>query len=193
VILEGGFIRLVPLTVEHTDALLAVGLDPEIWRFMARGVRDRNAMEAWVAEGLATQAAGLAIPFVTTLRQTGEVIGATRFMNMDLPHGRVEIGGTWIAPEWQRSRVNTEAKYLMLRYAFEERRWRRVEFKTGSRNVKSRAAILRLGATEEGIFRKHMIQEDGSSRDSVYFSIVDDDWPAVKARLEAQLARNGDR
>ena len=192
-ILGGEVVRLVPLEIGHVDALYEVGSDAEIWRWMPTGVRDRGAMQAWVEEALRAQGAGSAMPFATTLRETGEVIGSTRFMNIDTSHRRVEIGATWIAPAWQRSRVNTEAKYLMLRYAFEEQQWRRVEFKTSSQNVKSRAAILRLGATEEGTFRKHMIQEDGSNRDTVYFSIIDDEWPAVKARLESALERGGVR
>jgi len=189
--LDGDVVQLVPLTVGHVDALWEVGFDAEIWRWMPKGVRDRGTMQEWVEEALTSQGAGLAIPFATTLRETGKVIGSTRFMNIDASHRRAEIGATWITPAWQRSRVNTEAKYLMLRYAFEEQQRRRVEFKTSSQNVKSRAAILRLGATEEGTFRKHMIQEDGSNRDTVYFSIVDDEWPAVKARLETVLARDG--
>ena len=192
-ILEGEVVRLVPLEIGHVDALCEVGFDAEIWRWMPTGVRDRGAMQAWVEEALTAQSAGSAIPFATTLRETGEVIGSTRFMNIDTAHRRAEIGATWITPAWQRSRVNTEAKYLMLRSAFEEQQWRRVEFKTSSQNVKSRAAILRLGATEEGTFRKHMIQEDGSNRDTVYFSIVDDEWPAVKAWLESALERGGVR
>ena len=192
-ILEGEMLRLVPLAIGHVDALCEVGFNTEIWRWMPTGVRDRGAMQAWVEEALRAQGAGSAMPFATTLRETGEVIGSTRFMNIDASHRRAEIGATWIAPAWQRSRVNTEAKYLMLRYAFEEQQWRRVEFKTSSQNVKSRAAILRLGATEEGTFRKHMIQEDGSNRDTVYFSIIDDEWPAVKARLESSLERGGVR
>ena len=192
-ILDGEMVRLVPLEIGHVDALCEVGLDTEIWRWMPTGVRDRGGMQTWVEDALAAQNAGSAIPFATTLRETGKVIGSTRFMNIDSAHRRAEIGATWIAPAWQRSRVNTEAKYLMLRYAFEEQRRRRVEFKTSSNNMKSRTAILRLGASEEGTFRKHMIQEDGSNRDTVYFSIVDDEWPTVKARLELALLRDGAR
>ena len=192
-ILDGEMVRLVPLEIGHVDALCEVGLDTEIWRWMPTGVRDRGGMQTWVEDALAVQNAGSAIPFATTLRETGKVIGSTRFMNIDSAHRRAEIGATWIAPAWQRSRVNTEAKYLMLRYAFEEQRRRRVEFKTSSNNMKSRTAILRLGASEEGTFRKHMIQEDGSNRDTVYFSIVDDEWPTVKARLELALLRDGAR
>jgi RimJ/RimL family protein N-acetyltransferase len=174
--------------MDHVDALTEVGLDPAIWRWMPYRVRDRAGMQAFVEESLEGFTRGSEIPFVTTLRDTGQIVGATRFMNITLTHRRVEIGGTWIAPAWQRSRVNTEAKYLMLRHAFEHWNCRRVEFKTHALNTQSRSAIQRLGAVEEGILRKHLVQEDGSSRDSVYFSIVDDEWPAVKQKLEATLA-----
>lgn len=188
VTLEGAFVRLVPLTIDHVDPLCAVGLDATIWRWMPSKVRDRAGMQAFVESCLAARDAGTALPFVITERETGQVVGATRFMNIAAADLRVEIGGTWIGPAWQRTRVNTEAKYLMLRHAFERWGCRRVEFKTSALNAKSRAAILRLGAKEEGTLRKHMVQEDGSPRDSVYFSIIDDEWPAVKARLEDTLA-----
>ena len=181
--------RLVPLGVAHIDGMCEVGLDPEIWRWMPSAVNDRVSMESFVQESLDMQHAGTGLPFATTLRATGQVIGSTRFMNVAVAHRRVEVGGTWIGTAWQRTRVNTEAKYLMLRYAFEQLGCLRVEFKTHARNSRSRAAILRLGAVEEGLFRKHMVQGDGSIRDTVYFSIVDDEWPVVKGRLEARLDR----
>lgn len=186
--LEGALVRLVPLTVDHIDALCEVGLDPEIWRWMPRRISDRVGMSAFVEECIDGWHAGTALPFATTLRETGQVVGATRFMSMALGHRRLEIGGTWIGRAWQRTRVNTEAKYLMLRHAFEALGCQRVEFKTHVGNTQSRAAIQRLGAVAEGVFRKHMLQEDGSSRDSVYFSIVDEEWPRVKKALEDRLA-----
>ncbi|MGQ0647817.1 MAG: GNAT family N-acetyltransferase [Gemmatimonadaceae bacterium] len=189
VVLEGTEVRLVPLTVDHVDALCAVGLDPGIWRWMPIRVHDCAGMRAFVDEALAASAAGATLAFATALRATDTVVGSTRFLNIVPPHRRVEIGATWIAPPWQRSRVNTEAKYLMLRHAFEHWGCMRVELKTDARNTRSREAILRLGAVEEGTFRKHMLQEDGTIRDSVYFRILDEDWPVVKARLEERLAR----
>jgi RimJ/RimL family protein N-acetyltransferase len=133
---------------------------------------------------------GLSVPFVTLDRISVQVAGATRFMNMDLPNRKVEIGSTWIAPRWQRTAVNTEAKYLMLRHAFEVWQCLRVELKTDSLNQRSRAAILRLGAKEEGTLRKHMLTWNGRQRDSVYFSILDAEWPEVKMRLQAKLGRD---
>ena len=187
VTLEGAFVRLVPLSVDHIDGLCVVGLDPDIWRWMPLQIRNPAGMRAFVEESLEGWRTGTALPFATTLRETGDVVGATRFMSLALAHRRLEIGGTWLGRAWQRTRVNTESKYLMLRYAFEQLGCQRVEFKTHAGNVKSREAILRLGAVEEGTFRKHMLQQDGSSRDSIYFGIVDDDWPAVKKALEARL------
>ena len=144
-------------------------------------------MRRYVEAALAEQAAGTALPFATVLREGDVVVGSTRFGSIAPEHRRVEIGWTWIAPPWQRTAVNTEAKLLMLRHAFETWGCRRVELKTNARNARSRAAMLRIGAREEGILRKHMINADGSARDSVYFSVVDDEWPAVRERLEAML------
>jgi len=134
------------------------------------------------------QARGLSVPFATVERSSGRVVGTTRFMNMDLANRKVEIGSTWIAPRWQRTEVNTEAKYLMLCQAFEVWKCLRVELKTDALNQRSRNAILRLGAKEEGTLRKHMLTYNGRQRDWVYFSILDMEWPAVKARLASLLA-----
>jgi RimJ/RimL family protein N-acetyltransferase len=185
--LQGSLVRLVPLTLDHVDALCDVGLDASLWKWTPVQIGDCDGMRAFVEEALAEQRAGNALAFATTLPETGQVIGSTRFMSIVPAHRRVEIGGSWIAPAWQRTRANTEAKYLMLRHAFEEWKCMRVELKTHAQNAKSRAAILRIGATEEGTLRKHMVQADGSIRDSVYFSILDDEWPNVKRRLEAML------
>lgn len=186
--LPGSVVQLLPLSMDHLDALCEVGLDPDIWRWTPTRVRSRADMRTFIEQTLEAARANVAVPFTTTLRDSARPIGMTRFMNMALEHRRVEIGGTWIAPAWQRTRVNTEAKYLMLRHAFEVWQCMRVEFKTNALNAPSRAAILRLGAMEEGTLRKHMINDDGTVRDTVYFSILDDEWPRVKQRLEARLA-----
>jgi RimJ/RimL family protein N-acetyltransferase len=140
---------------------------------------------------LAEQERGVSVPFATFLRESNQIVGTTRFMNMDLPNRKVEIGSTWVAPPWQRTIVNTEAKYLMLRHAFESWDCLRVELKTDSLNQRSRQAILRLGAKEEGTLRKHMLTWNGRQRDSVYFSILDSEWPQVKTYLESKLGRGG--
>jgi RimJ/RimL family protein N-acetyltransferase len=187
VTLDGQRVRLEPLTLAHVDPLTEIGLDPDIWRFTTIRVASRDDMQRYVEEALDWQRAGTALPFATVDRASGRIVGATRFANIAAEHRRAEIGWTWIAPAWQRTHVNTEAKYLMLRHAFETLGWFRVELKTSALNARSRAAILRLGATEEGTLRRHMVNSDGTRRDSVYFSIIDEEWPAVKRRLEEKL------
>jgi RimJ/RimL family protein N-acetyltransferase len=186
-VLEGTHVRLEPLSMHHLDALTAVGLDPDLWRWSTAPNRTPTDMRRYVETALAEQGAGQALPFVTIERTSRTVVGSTRFAAIDRIHRRVEIGWTWISQRWQRTAVNTEAKFLMLRHAFEVWHCMRVELKTNSKNERSRAAILRIGATEEGTFRKHMLNEDGTTRDSVYFSIIDDEWPMVKRRLEGLM------
>jgi RimJ/RimL family protein N-acetyltransferase len=144
-------------------------------------------MRDYIDSALAAQAAGTAIPFATVERASGRVVGSTRFMNIDVANRRVEIGATWIAKPWQRTAINTEAKYLMLRHAFETLGCVRVELKTDALNLRSRAAILRIGAREEGTLRQHMVTWRGRLRDSVYFSILDSEWAGVKGDLEAKF------
>lgn len=188
VTLEGRHVRLVPMTPEHVPALWEAGQDPELWRLGMSRMQSEDDMRRYVAAALQAQAAGTALPFVTTDAATGRVIGSTRFGNADPAHRRVEIGWTWITPARQRTAVNTEAKFLMLRHAFETLGCVRVELKTDVLNDRSRNAMLRIGAREEGILRKHQITELGRVRDSIFFSVIDDEWPAVKARLEQMLA-----
>jgi N-acetyltransferase len=187
VVLQGRTIRLEPLGLHHLDGLVAVGLDPSLWAITQSRVESAADMRAYVEEALAEQRAGTALPFATVEQASDTIVGSTRFANVSHEHRRVEIGWTWIAPRWQRTAVNTEAKYLMLRHAFETMGARRVELKTSTINTRSRQAMLRIGATEEGTLRQHMIRPDGSSRDSVYYSILDGEWPAVEARLRAML------
>lgn len=185
VTLTGRFVRLEPLTLDHVDALAKIAVDPTLWTWFTTRLNERAALVAYVSDALAAQRAGSALPFVTVLVATGEVIGSTRFMNISARDGRLEIGSTWLAPRHQRTVANTEAKYLMLRHAFETLGATRVELKTHALNVKSRTAIERLGTQFEGIHRKHMLQPDGSRRDTAWYSILDDEWPAVKTRLES--------
>ena len=187
VILEGTVVRLEPLSPAHVEGLIAIGLDPELWRFTTSRVGTAGEMRDYVQQALDEQRAGSSLPFATIERSTGRVIGCTRFGNIAPAHRKVEIGWTWIARDSQRSPVNTEAKYLMLRHAFEVWQCVRVELKTSALNERSRNAIRRLGAVQEGILRQHMINADGSLRDTVYFSILDREWPVAKARLESML------
>jgi RimJ/RimL family protein N-acetyltransferase len=164
-----------------------VGLDDELWRWIPQAVGTPDEMRAYIETALEGQAAGTALPFATIVRATGRAIGSTRFANIDRANHHVEIGWTWLGKKWQRTAANTEAKYLMLRHAFETWRCLRVEFKTDSLNERSRAALLRIGAKEEGIFRNHVITWTGRIRHSVYYSIIASEWPAVKAQLQDKL------
>jgi len=184
---EGRSVRLEPLTSSHHSGLCEIGLDPELWRLIPYRVSTEDEMRDYIGSALAAQTAGTAMPFATVERASGRVVGSTRFMNIDVANRRVEIGATWIAKPWQRSAINTEAKYLMLRHAFETLKCIRVELKTDALNQRSRQAILRIGAREEGVLRQHMVTWSGRLRDSVYFSILDSEWAGVKADLEARL------
>jgi N-acetyltransferase len=188
VTLEGDTVRLEPVTLDHVDGLWHAGRFPEVWAMRPNPVFSREEMEAQVVAALAAADAGILFMFATVDTASGRPIGTTSFLNLDAPHRRLEIGATWITPGWQRSPANTEAKYLQLRHCFETLGCVRVEFKTDARNTRSRAALARLGAVEEGTMRRHMILPDGHVRDSVYFSIVDHDWPHVRAALEARMA-----
>ena len=189
VTLQGQYVRLEPLKMEHFDALWSVGQDPDLWELAPYQINSGEKMRTYLRAALDGQELGVALPFVTIEQASEQVVGSTRFGNIDAPNHRVEIGWTWIGQPWQRTPINTEAKFLMLQHAFEVWHCVRVEFKTDALNTRSRAAIARLGAKEEGIFRHHMITESGRLRDSVYFSIIDDEWPDVKARLQTLLAK----
>ena len=187
VTLTGDWVELAPLQQEHVDALWAVAQHDSIWRYMPFAMDSVDGMQQHVSSLLGQQARGESQPFVTKLASSGEIIGATSFLAMNLANRRVEIGATWITPAHQRSAANTEAKLLQLQYAFEELQCNRVEFKTDARNARSRRAIARLGAVEEGTFRQHMVLHDGWVRDSVYFSILAKDFAQVRAHLQNQL------
>ena len=191
VTLQGRHIRLEPLTLNHLDGLCEIGLDPDLWRWIPAPVKSRDDMRDYIRLALQWQTDGTALPFATVDQSSGRVVGSTRYMNIDKPNRHVEIGATWIGRPWQRTVVNTEAKYLMLCHAFETLGCFRVELKTDALNQQSRNAILRIGASQEGIFRKHVVCSDGRLRDSVYFSIIDSEWPSVKARLEEKLHQSG--
>ena len=189
VTLEGQHVRLEPLSHAHYAGLCEVGLDPDLWRLIPHRVTSPEDMSSSIAGMLADQAKGATLPFATTEVASGKVIGSTRYMNIDVSNRRVEIGGTWIAKPWQRSAINTEAKYLMLRHAFEVFGCVRVELKTDALNLQSRNAILRIGAKEEGILRQHVLTWSGRWRDTVYFSVLAAEWPGVKAGLKKKMGR----
>jgi N-acetyltransferase len=189
VTLRGSVVALEPMRMDHVDALTRVGLDPELWRWIPSSVSSAEEMRGYVATALDEQRRGVSLPFVIIARGTEQVVGSTRYGNIDLANRRLEIGWTWVTPAHQRTAVNTEAKLLLLTHAFERLQVNRVELKTDALNLKSRAAITRLGAIEEGTLRKHLVTSTGRIRDTVYFSIIDTEWPAVKRRLEVWLER----
>jgi RimJ/RimL family protein N-acetyltransferase len=189
VVLEGRRVRLEPLSLDHVAGLTEVGLEPAIWQWtLARPTAEAD-IRAWVTAALAGRDAGTEYPFATLDSATGRPIGSSRYMNIVPEHRRLEIGWTWIAPGRQRTGANREAKLLMLGHAFDVLGCRRVEFKTDSLNEPSRTALLGIGATFEGIFRNHMVMPGGRMRHSAYYSVIDDEWPAVRAGLETSLAR----
>ncbi len=189
VTLDGLHVRLETLSLEHHPALCDAGLDEELWRWTTAFIRTPENMRKYIETALKELAEGTALPFATVDKASNRVVGSTRFANIDRFNRRLEIGWTWIARPFQRTVVNTEAKYLMLRHAFETLGCIRVELKTDSLNERSRRAILRIGAKEEGVFRNHMICADGRLRHSVYYSIIDSEWPEVKTGLEEKLNR----
>jgi RimJ/RimL family protein N-acetyltransferase len=189
VILEGRHVRLEPLSLAHVPHLCKVGLDQDLWRITMTLIRDEEEMRRYVEMALRHQAEGTALPFATIDKKSNRVAGSSRYGNIDRANRRLEIGWTWLGKEFQRTHVNTEAKYLMLKHAFEVLGCIRVEFKTDVINGKSRSALKRIGAKEEGILRKHMITPTGRFRDSVYYSILDTEWSGVKTLLEGKVAR----
>jgi N-acetyltransferase len=190
VTLTGRFVRLEPLSEQHVSGLAAIGIDDSIWQYMPYGLmRDESDIRRWVRGILAHEAQGTDLPFVAIDLASGCVAGATRYMEIRPAHRGLEIGGTWYGAQYRRTRVNTECKYLLLEHAFERLDCIRVQLKTDSRNERSQRAIERLGAVREGMLRNHLILPDGHIRNSIYYSITDSEWPAVKARLQELLAR----
>jgi RimJ/RimL family protein N-acetyltransferase len=189
--LEGAHVRLEPLRPEHASLLWEIAKEhlTDLFRWIPYKLESLGEFQDFNARVLDEQARGLSVPFATFQLEPNQIVGTTRYMNMDLANRKVEIGSTWIAPPWQRTVINTEAKYLMLCHAFEVWNCVRVELKTDALNQRSRTAILRLGAKEEGTLRKHMLTWNGRQRDSVYFSILDTEWLQVKAQLESKLRR----
>lgn len=188
-VLEGRNVCLEPLQPGHAALLWEIAKNDvaDLFQWIPYRLESLSDFEQFATQVLDEQAQGTSIPFATYAREGSQIVGTTRYMNMDLANRRVEIGSTWIGLPWQRTVINTEAKYLMLRHAFEVWKCLRVELKTDSCNQRSRNAILRLGAKEEGTLRKHMLTWNGRERDSIYFSILDTEWPAVKANLESKL------
>lgn len=187
VCLVGNNVRLEPLSAKHCDQLATAGADPAIWQYTATQHHAPGSMQSFIDSALAQSAERKAVPFAFIDIPSEAAVGSARLLSIDQANRRVEIGSTWIGSAFQRSYINGEAKLLHLWYAFEVLGCRRVEFKTDAENARSRAAFAKMGAKEEGIFRKHMIYPDGRNRDSAYFSVIDDDWPNVRQILEGRL------
>jgi N-acetyltransferase len=189
--LEGSIVRLEPIRREHAEIFWDVAKDDleGVFQWIPYRMQTREDFQRVMEKAFHEQERGESVVFATVERQSGRVIGSTRFMNIDRANRRAEIGSTWIATAWQRTAVNTEAKYLMLRHAFEVWQCFRVELKTDALNQKSRNAILRIGAQEEGTLRRHVLTWTGRVRDSVYFSILDSEWPGARLRLENMMRR----
>ena len=189
VTLEGQWVRLEPLSIEHLPGLAEVGLDPVLWRWTLSVIATPADMRLFVDAALAEQASGSAMPFAIVERATGRPVGSTRYLSIEAHHRRLEIGYTWVAPGWQRTPINSEAKLLLLGHAFDRLGAIRVEFKTDSLNEGSRRALIGIGATEEGTLRNHMISQRERRRHSVYYSVIAEEWPRVRDHLQARLAR----
>ncbi len=187
-ILRGRYVRLEPLTIEHLDRLANIGLDEELWRFTNIKIWTYDDMRLYIESAQKDLEDRTALPFATVDLASGLVVGSTRFLAISREHKRVEVGSTWVAQPWQRTFVNTEAKYLMLRHAFEGWGCNRVEFKTSTLNEKSQLAMERIGAQREGVLRRHMINQDGTVRDTVYYSIILEEWPAARLHLHQLLS-----
>jgi len=183
-------VRLDPIGLEHAEDLLAIGAEQSIWTYLPRGPFDSvEDAERWISSCVAQLDLGKRIHFAVLHRETGKAVGSTGYLDIDRTHRTIEIGMTWYGLAWQRTGVNTECKYLMMKHAFEDLGARRVSLKTDSRNERARRAILRLGAVEEGTLRNHRIARDGVDRHSVFYSVIDAEWTGVKERLEGMMQR----
>ena len=190
VTLTGNLVRLEPMELGHAADLYAVGAEDSIWRYAARpALRSVVDAEEWIKACLEESATGTRVMFAVIHLETSKAVGSTAYIDIVREHRTLEIGMTWYGSAWQRTGVNTECKYLLLRHAFEGLAARRVCLKADSRNERSRRAILRLGAVEEGTLRNHRIARDGVDRHTVYYSVIDSEWPAVKERLEGLMRR----
>ncbi|MCM3664270.1 GNAT family N-acetyltransferase [Mesobacillus subterraneus] len=188
--LDGQTVRLVPMEIEQLDDLWKAGHLQEIWEFTASKIKSKEDMREAIKAAADEREKGTQYPFVVVDKETGKIIGSSRYLDISEAHKSLEIGWTWYHPEYWRTRVNTETKFLMLGHAFEEMGMNRVQFCTDSRNIRSRKAIARLGAEKEGVLRKHRIIADGYVRDTVVFSIIKDDWQMVKSLLQEKMNRS---
>ena len=187
IFLEGLSVILKPLRYEHLEALCQIGLEPAIWEWVHTPIYTREDMHRFIERALSEKDRGVTIPFVIIDKSISKIVGSTRFYNILPEHRQLEIGATWLAKPWQKTVINTEAKYLMLTHSFENLQYIRVQFKTDLLNKPSQRSLERIGALQEGIFRNHMILGNGRRRHSIYYSILDTEWPDVKRNLLQKL------
>ncbi|HEX8975644.1 MAG TPA: GNAT family protein [Solirubrobacteraceae bacterium] len=191
--LVGRLALVEPLSAAHEPGLLAAAEDAEMFAWMPVDMSSPQALREWLRDALTAAQADREVPFAVRDARSGEVVGSTRFMELRFEHLRAEIGWTWVRRSSWSTGINVETKLLLLGRAFECAGLRRVEFKTDARNERSRGALRALGATFEGVLRSHMVLGDGSPRDSAYFSVIDSEWPALRERLSARVARHAAR
>lgn len=189
VVLEGEQVRLEPMHARHVAGLWAAAEHADIWRWLSFTIRSKDQMRQFVESAVQKAENRQAVGYAAFAKPSAQIVGATGYWNIETAHRKLEIGASWLNPKWQRSGVNTEMKYLMLKHAFENLNCLRVEFKTDALNAPARAALQRIGATEEGVLRNHLIQPDGRIRNSVFFSIIQSEWPQVKERLQKLMAK----
>ncbi|WP_180322333.1 GNAT family N-acetyltransferase [Mesobacillus foraminis] len=182
--LTGNYVKLIPMEIKHVQELYEIGTDKKIWTYLPKTIETFDQMKSFVEEALDKQEAGTELPFVIVHRESNKVIGSTRFLEISDIRKSIEIGWTWLTPSVWRTPVNTECKYVLLKYCFETLKMIRVQFKTDEKNIRSQKAIERIGGVKEGILRNHMIRKDGTYRHSVFYSIIDSEWVSVKSRLE---------
>ncbi|MCJ8014766.1 GNAT family N-acetyltransferase [Paenibacillus sp. KQZ6P-2] len=189
IVLEGETVRLVPMEDRHKAELSRILLSAQVWEFTWRTIKTAEELDQVLTTALENKINGSQLPFTIVDQMTGAIIGTTRIGDIDMKNRNVEIGWTWLSPDYWRTRVNTECKYLLLRHCFEELKLIRVQFSVSGQNVRSQRAVERLGARKEGVFRKHRIKPDGSIHDNIFYSIVDDEWPDVKEKLLLLLSK----
>jgi RimJ/RimL family protein N-acetyltransferase len=193
--LSGSIVRLEPLSLDHFDDLCEAGIDPALWKLTLWNVSDKDVMQRYIEAAIEQRANGSGLPFAIMVKDAARgaegfrAVGSSRLFNHDRTHNRVEIGNTWIGTRWQKTMVNTETKLLLIDYAFEHLKCVRVEFKTDVLNDVSRSALKRLGAVEEGVLRKHGLTWTGRYRDSIFYSILDTEWPEVRQKLKMKLEK----
>lgn len=188
-ILENNFVKLIPMEITHIDGLYEAAVDKRIWEHMSNYLMTRDNVEQYVQDAQKKKDSTIDFPYVIVDQESNKIIGATWLMDVSMMHKRLEIGSTWINPKYWRTNINTNCKYLLLKYCFEVLEFQRVQIKTDYKNIRSQQAIERLGAIKEGILRNHMIRKEGTIRHTVMYSITKEEWPLIKKRFNTVLLK----